>query len=169
MEFLKLAESRFSVRDFKTQKIEPEKLDLILEAGRIAPTAANIQPVRVLVIQSDENLAKIGKAANIYNSPLALLVCADRSSAWVRPFDKMQTTDIDATVVTDHMMLEAADLGLGSVWVCYFKPDVLKKEFDLPENLEPINILAVGYPADGISVPKKQRKDMESFAAFEKI
>ena len=169
MEFLKLAESRFSVRDFKTQKIEPEKLDLILEAGRIAPTAANIQPVRVLVIQSDENLAKIGKAANIYNSPLALIVCADRSSAWVRPFDKMQTTDIDATVVTDHMLLEAADLGLGSVWVCYFKPDVRKKEFDLPENLEPINILAVGYPADGISVPKKQRKDMESFAAFEKI
>ena len=169
MEFLKLAESRFSVRNFKAQKIEPEKLDLILEAGRIAPTAANIQPVRVLVIQSDENLAKIGKAANIYNSPLALIVCADRSSAWVRPFDKMQTTDIDATVVTDHMMLEAADLGLGSVWVCYFKPDVLKKEFDLPENLEPINILAVGYPADGIAVPKKQRKDMESFAAFEKI
>ena len=169
MEFLKLAESRFSVRNFKAQKIEPEKLDLILEAGRIAPTAANIQPVKVLVIQSDENLAKIGKAANVYNAPLALIVCADRSSAWVRPFDKMQTTDIDATVVTDHMMLEAADLGLGSVWVCYFKPDVLKKEFDLPENLEPINILAVGYPADGISVPKKQRKDMESFAAFEKI
>ena len=169
MEFLKLAESRFSVRNFKTQKIEPEKLDLILEAGRIAPTAANIQPVRVLVIQSDENLAKIGKAANIYNAPLALIVCADRSSAWVRPFDKMQTTDIDATVVTDYMMLEATDLGLGSVWVCYFKPDVLKKEFDLPENLEPINILAVGYPADGITVPKKQRKDMESFAAFEKI
>ena len=169
MEFLKLAESRFSVRNFKTQKIEPEKLDLILEAGRIAPTAANIQPVKVLVIQSDENLAKIGKAANIYNAPLALIVCADRSSAWVRPFDKMQTIDIDATVVTDYMMLEATDLGLGSVWVCYFKPDVLKKEFDLPENLEPINILAVGYPADGITVPKKQRKDMESFAAFEKI
>ena len=69
-----------------------------------------------------------------------------------RPFDSKQTTDIDATILTDHMMLQATELGLGTVWVCYFRPDVIKKEFQLPDNLEPINILVIGYgrekPAD---------------------
>ena len=69
-----------------------------------------------------------------------------------RPFDSKQTTDIDATILTDHMMLQATELGLGTVWVCYFRPDVIKKEFQLLENLEPVNILVIGYgrekPAD---------------------
>ena len=64
---------------------------------------------------------------------------------WKRPFDNKQTTDIDASIVTDHMMLEATELGLGTVWVCYFKPDIIKKEFELPDTLEPVNILLIGY------------------------
>ncbi len=64
----------------------------------------------------------------------------------MRPFDKKQTTDIDASILTDHMMLQATELGLGSVWICYFKPDVIRREFGLPDHLEPVNILAVGYP-----------------------
>ena len=67
------------------------------------------------------------------------------AKAWTRPFDNKQTTDIDASILTDHMMLQATELGLGTVWVCFFKPDVIKKEFQLPDNLEPINILAIGY------------------------
>ncbi len=76
------------------------------------------------------------------------MVCADKSKAWKRPFDGMVTTDIDASILTDHMMLMATELGLGSVWICYFKPDVLKQVLELPENLEPVNILALGYPAE---------------------
>ena len=87
----------------------------------------------------------MSKAANVYHAPLVIVVCADHDKAWVRPFDHKQTCDIDASILTDHMMLQAADLGLGSVWICYFKPDVLRKEFGIPENLEPVNILAVGY------------------------
>ena len=94
-------------------------------------------------------MAKIGKAANVYGAPLAIIVCADHNKAWVRPFDKKQTGDIDASILTDHMMLQATELGLGSVWVCYFKPDVLSKEFGLPSNLEPVNILAIGYSDEG--------------------
>ena len=63
----------------------------------------------------------------------------------------MKTTDIDASILTDHMMLAATEQGLGSVWICYFKPDVIKKEFDLPENLEPVNILALGYTNEKVS------------------
>ena len=118
----------------------------------MASTAANLQPVHLIAVQSGDGLAKIGKAADIYGAPLAIIVCADRNKAWVRPFDQKQTGDIDASVLTDHMMLQATELGLGSVWVCYFKPDVIRKEFDLPENLEPVNILVIGY-ADTSSEP----------------
>lgn len=145
MDFLNIAKSRYSVRNYSNKKVEKEKLDKILEAAHIAPTAANLQPVRLLVVQQEENLNKIGKAANIYHAPLAIIVCSDHSKAWKRPFDGKQTVDIDASILTDHMMLEATELGLGSVWICYFKPDIIRKEFGLPKDLEPINILAIGY------------------------
>ena len=145
MEFSELAKKRYSVRSYNGKKVEKEKLEKILEAAHVAPTAANLQPVRLLVIQQEEGLEKLSKAANIYHAPLAIVVCADHDKAWVRPFDKKQTCDIDASILTDHMMLQASDLGLGSVWICYFKPDILREEFCIPKNLEPVNILAVGY------------------------
>ena len=115
MDFITIAKQRMSVRDYKETKVEP-----------VAPTAANLQPIRLIAVQSEEGLAKISKAANIYGAPLAIIVCADHDKAWVRPFDQKQTGDIDASILTDHMMLQATELGLGTVWVCYFKPDVLE-------------------------------------------
>lgn len=168
MEFSKLITQRHSGRNYLSDKVEAEKRNAILEAGRMAPTAANLQPVKVLVVEKETNLAKLGKAANIYGAPLALIVCADRNTAWKRPFDGKQTVDIDASIVTDHMMLQAEALGLGSVWICYFKPDVLKSEFSIPDNLEIVNILAVGY-SDETEAPKKVRNSMEQFAFFEQL
>ena len=149
---------RVSIRKYQEKKVEPEKLEQILEAAHVAPTAANLQPVRLIVVQSEEGLSKIGKAANIYGAPLAIIVCADHDKAWVRPFDNKQTGDIDASILTDHMMLEATELGLGSVWICYFKPDVIRKEFDLPNNLEPVNILAIGYSNEKSSDSERHSK-----------
>lgn len=145
MDFLSLAKKRYSVRAYTGKKVEKEKLDAILEAAHVAPTGGNCQPQHLIVVQSDKGLAKIKKAANIYGAPLAIIVCSDVEKTWTRPFDGKKLTDIDASIVTDHMMMEATDLGLGSVWVCYFKPDVIKAEFKLPDNLEPINILVLGY------------------------
>lgn len=145
MSVLDIAKKRFSVRKYADNIVEKEKLDKILEVAHVAPTAANMQPVKLYVVQSKEGLEKVGKAANVYGAPVAIVVCADKSKAWKRPFDGMITTDIDASILTDHMMLEATEQGLGSVWICYFQADVLKKELDLPEHLEPINILALGY------------------------
>lgn len=155
MNFIDIAKRRCSVREYQDRKVESEKLEKILEAAHVAPTAANLQPVRLLVIQDAEGLAKIGKAANIYGAPLAIVVCADHEKAWVRPFDRKQTGDIDASILTDHMMLQAAELGLGSVWICYFKPDVLRSEFNLAANLEPVNILAIGYADGGAGDPNR--------------
>ncbi len=145
MSVLEIAKKRYSVRKYKNKNVEEEKLEKILEVAHVAPTAANLQPVRLFVVKSNEGLAKLGKAANVYNAPIAIVVCVDKLKAWKRPFDGMITTDIDASILTDHMMLEATGQGLGTVWICYFKADILKEELDLPNNYEPINILAVGY------------------------
>ncbi len=145
MKFIDIAKQRSTVRSYTTQKVEPEKLEKILEAAHVAPTAANLQPVHLIVVQSEEGLAKIEKSTSIYGAPLAIIVCVDHNKAWVRPFDKKQSGDIDASILTDHMMLQATELGLGTVWVCFFKPDILCNEFKLPANLEPVNILVAGY------------------------
>lgn len=172
MDFLNIAKFRYSVRSYTNKKVEKEKLDKILEAAHIAPTAANLQPVRLLVVQEESGLTKIGKAANIYNAPLAVIVCSDHSKAWKRPFDGKQTIDIDASIVTDHMMLEATELGLGTVWICYFKPDIIKSEFDLPEGLEPINILVIGYTDEQPANPERhstQRISLSELVSYEKL
>lgn len=172
MNFLEIAKSRYSVRSYSDKKVEQEKLDKILYAAHVAPTAANLQPVRLIAVQSDEGLNKIGKAANIYGAPLAIIVCAEHNKAWTRPFDGKQTVDIDASILTDHMMLEATELGLGSVWICYFKPDIISREFDLPNNLEPINILAVGYSNEAPADPERhttQRIPLSDLVYYEKL
>ncbi len=112
MDFIELAKKRYSVRNYSSKKVEPEKLEKILQAAHMAPTAANLQPVHLIVVQSEEGLAKIGNGASIYGAPLAIIVCADHSKAWIRPFDHKQTCDIDASILTDHMMMAATDLGL---------------------------------------------------------
>ncbi|MCM1126647.1 MAG: nitroreductase family protein [Lachnospiraceae bacterium] len=172
MNFIEIAKKRFSVRSYADKQVEAVKLDKILEAAHVAPTAANLQPIRLLVVQSKEGLEKISKGANIYGAPLAIIVCADHGKAWVRPFDKKQTSDIDASILTDHMMLQATELGLGSVWICYFKSDVISKEFELAENLEPINILAIGYSDEEDADPERHsqtRIPVEQLASYEKI
>ena len=148
MEFSDIAKLRYSVRSYTSEKVEQEKLNKILEAAHVAPTAANLQPIRIIVVQEKNGLEKIAKATNIYNAPLALIICANTSKAWTRPFDSKNFSDIDAAILTDHMMLQATELGLGSVWIGYFKPDIIKKEFDIPEDFEPVNILAIGYPTE---------------------
>lgn len=172
MNFLEIAKKRYSVRSYTGKKVEQEKLDKILLAAHVAPTAANMQPVKLIVVQSDEGLNKVGKAANIYGAPLAIIVCCEHEKAWTRPFDRKQTVDIDASILTDHMMIEATELGLGSVWICYFKPDVIQKEFDLPDTLEPVNILAVGYSDESPADPERhatQRVPLSDLVYYEKL
>ncbi len=172
MDFIEIAKKRYSVRGYKGKKVEEEKLQKVLDAAHVAPTAANLQPIRLLVVRSSEGLAKIEKGANLYGAPLAIIVCADHGKAWVRPFDKKQTADIDASILTDHMMLQATELGLGSVWICYFKPDVISREFDLPDNLEPVNILAVGYSDEEAADPERHaqtRIPVEELVFYETI
>lgn len=172
MSFLEMAKKRYSVREYQPRNVEKEKLLKILEAGRVAPTGANKQPYHLIVVQENGGLEKVKKATNIFGAPLVIIVCGDRNTAWKRPFDGKNIVDIDASIVTDHMMHQATELELGSVWICYFKPDVIKSEFNLPDNLEPINILALGYAAGKPESSERHdqtRRPLSEMVSYEKL
>jgi nitroreductase len=146
--FLELAKSRYSVRKYDNRAVEAGKLTVILEAGRVAPTAANKQPCVFLVLNDEISIAKLGNACNLHGAPLAIVVCANRDVAWVRPFDKENMVDIDSTIAADHIMLCAQDIGLSSCWITCFDPAIVRREFNIPDNFVPVNIIAIGYGID---------------------
>ena len=147
MEFLKLAKERYSLRNFSHKKVEKEKLDIILEAGRVAPTAVNYQPQRILVLDNDESLEKLKLCTKYhFNAPLAILICYDSNVSWKRTCDQEDEGVIDASIVATHMMLQVHELGLGSTWVGNFDVDLMKKEFNIPENIVPAILFPMGYP-----------------------
>jgi len=167
--FLDLAKSRYSVRKYENRAVEAEKLTAILEAGRIAPTAANQQPCIFLVLNKEEAIEKLCKACSPHGAPLAIVICADKTSAWVRPFDKANMGEIDSTIATDHMMMCAQDLGLSSCWITYFDPKIVRKEFNIPDDIIPFNILAIGYGSDEPQSPDRHaqtRKPLDSIVKY---
>jgi nitroreductase len=144
-----LAKDRYSVRQFDpTRPVEQEKLDVLLEAIKIAPTAANMQPQKVKVFQSPEELAKADIISPCrYGAPLAFLICYDSSGTIKRP--GLDAGVIDCSIVTTHIMLAAWELGLGSCWCLAFDADKARAELGLPENIVPVAFLPVGYAAEG--------------------
>lgn len=170
MGLLELAKKRYSVRKYEETKVEEEKLQKILEAGRVAPSAHNNQPSRLIVVREIAGLEKLMKGARVYGAPLAIIIAGDRETAWVRPADSKNVVDIDAAIVTDHMILQATELGLGTLWICHFDLTIISKEFNLPDNIVPINILAIGYAAGEAKSPDRHnqaRKSLEEIVVYE--
>ncbi|MBR3780593.1 MAG: nitroreductase family protein [Clostridia bacterium] len=149
MDFLKLAAERYSVRKFKDKPIEQESIDKILTAAQIAPTGCNYQPQRILVINNEEALTKLKDCTRChFDAPCAMLICYNKDECWTRPYDGNQSGIVDASIVTTHMMLEAWELGVGSTWVMHFNPFKMREIYNIPENIEPVALLVIGYPAD---------------------
>jgi len=127
MKFINLAEERYSLRKFSDQPIEKEKLDLILKAGQLAPTACNYQPQRILVLENEAALTKLKQCTPYhFNAPMALLICYDKDVSWKRSYDGKDSGEIDASIVSTQMMLQATELGLGSTWVGHFDPALIR-------------------------------------------
>ena len=169
MSFLELAKTRYSVRKYQKKAVETEKLTAILEAGRVAPTAANKQPCLFIVLNDNEALGKLSKACSSHDAPLVIIICADKNIAWVRPFDKASMVEVDSSIAADHMMLCAQDLGLSSCWITYFDPAIVRKEFSIPDNVVPVNILAIVYSGEVPQSPerhKQTRKQLSSIVKF---
>ena len=129
----------------------------------MAPSAKNLEPTRVIAVTNKDALAKVGKMTRIYNAPLAFIICADKGLSWKREFDGMDSYQIDASIVATQMMYCATDLGLGTLYICWFDPEVLKRELGIPDNLEPVSILAVGHPSVDDSPNHLNRMDLDSF------
>lgn len=165
MEFAKLAKGRYSLRKFSSRPVEQEKLDLLLEAAQASPTAKNLQPQRIFVLRSPSALEKAGRCTPChFGAPVILAVGYDASAAWVRS-DGKNHGEIDAAIAAAHIMLQAADLGLGTTYVGVFDPERLRQELPELAGRTPIALLPVGYPAEGAHPNKlhTQRKPLEVF------
>ncbi len=153
MDFLELAKNRYSERRFDSRPVEREKLDRILEAGRVVPTACNYQPQRFYVMQSKEALEKADKVMRFrYNAPLMILVCYDADTVWRNPKDRRyqdyNSGEQDASIAAATMMYEAEELGIHSLWIRGFDSQVVAETFDLPKNIVPVMLFALGYPSE---------------------
>ncbi|MBP3240260.1 MAG: nitroreductase family protein [Oribacterium sp.] len=150
MEFKEVVKNRYSCKKYSERKVEREKLDEILEAGRLAPTAKNLQEQHIYVVESEENLAKIDKATPCrYGAQTVLVVAFDKNNVFTYPGDKRDSGVEDASIVATHLILAAADAGVDSCWVNFFDPDKLAEDLGLPENEEILMILDIGYAAEG--------------------
>lgn len=147
-DFMELAAGRYSVRHFASTPVEQEKVDLILEAGKLAPTAVNSQPQMIYVLRSEDAMAKANKVSPcMYGAPQAFLFCYDDNRV-CRRGENGNFGEIDVTIVITHMMLEAYNLGLGTCPVGAFNADEAKRLFELPDNIHPVLMMPFGYPAD---------------------
>ena len=171
MGFLDLAKQRCTTRGFNDTAIPEEDLQKVLSVSRLAPSACNRQPQRIIVVREPENLSKVQKAYKIFGAPFVLIVCRDRRNELVRPFDNKCSGDLDIGIVCDHIMLAARELGIGSVMVGLFDPAIIRKEFDLPEYIEPTALLILGYPTNGFLSPDRhqsERKPLCDTVMFER-
>lgn len=155
MNFLELAKQRCTTRGFTEQRITENDLEQILSASRVAPTACNKQPQRIIVIRRPDNIEKVQKAYKTFGSQCVLIVCRDTRDALIRPFDQKCSGDLDIGIICDHMMLAARELDIGSVMVGLFDPKIIRKEFDVPEYIEPTALLILGYPEKGFLSPER--------------
>ena len=150
MEFKEVVKNRYSCKKYSERQVEAEKLSAILNAGRLAPTAKNLQEQHVYVVQTPEALAKIDAVTPCrYGAPTVLVVAFDSKNVFTYPGGKRDSGVEDATIVATHMILAAADEGVDSCWINFLDPEKLAEALGLPENEEVLMVMDLGYAADG--------------------
>jgi len=168
MDVFEAIESRYSVRGYKPEPVSDELLTKVLEAGRRAPTAANRQPIRIIVVHvkgREEELTRVYGRPWLLQAPLVLAVVAVPGEAWRRMDDKPYD-EVDATIVMDHLVLAATALGLGTCWIAAFDPDAAREVFGLPDDVELVAITPLGHPAKASA--NTPRKPLEELVRYER-
>lgn len=167
MDFDKVINERYSVRGYLDKDVEKDKLDYVLKAATIAPTGVNFQPFKVYVIDTKENkdvLSEIYPAKWFTEAPYVLCVVAETNESWVRKSDGKNISDIDATIVMDHMILAATNVGLGTCYIAAFNPDKAREFLNLTDDEEPVLFTPLGY---GNAEPRDTpRKDISEFVVY---
>ncbi|MEN8098485.1 MAG: nitroreductase family protein [Chloroflexota bacterium] len=161
MSFMKLVQDRYSVRSYTGQPVEDEKLQRILEAARLAPTAANRQAFRIYVITTEGNqeaLSQVYPRPWFIQAPLVICACGIPDENWVRR-DGKNYNYVDVAIAMDHLILAAADEGLGTCWVAAFDIQEARKLLRLPPEIEPVAFTPLGYAADEPRLKKRKALD----------
>ena len=167
MEFEKVVKDRFSVRMFQDKMVDDAIIKKILEVGRLAPTAKNLQPQKIYVVRSKNGIEKIDKVTRCrYGVPVCLLVCSNKDVAWA--IGDYSSYEMDASIVATMMMLEATNLGVDNIWIRMFDRSDVALEFNLPKNIVPICIIPLGYKTDGCepSIMHNNRKELSEFVEY---
>lgn len=169
MKFIELAEKRCSIRSYTSKPVPEEALQEILQAANLAPTAKNLQPFHLIVVRDADRLDALAKAYPapfLREAPVVIVMCSEPSEAWTRDrHDGKNYSDVDAAIAVDHMTLAATDLGLGTCWIAAFNPSAAAEALDLPEGIEPLLLLPVGYPAEAGRA--KDRKALEDLVRYD--
>ena len=169
MDFKEVVKNRYSCKKYSDRVIEKEKLDAILEAGRLAPTAKNLQEQHIYVVQNKEILEDIDKLTRCrYGAPTVLVVAFDKENVFTYPGGLRNSGIEDATIVATHMILAAANEGVDSCWLNFFDPEKLAEALGLPENEEILMLMDLGYATEGIGpLPKHtDRKRLEQTVSY---
>lgn len=167
MNFQELIHQRYSVREYLPDPVEPSLLDQVLTAAQFAPTAANRQPFKLIVIHTDDKKEEIRKIYDrdwFSDAPILICACGIPEQGWVRA-DGKPYLDVDIAIVIDHVSLAAADLGLGTCWVASFDVDAAREYLQIPPTAEPIIMMSLGYPAG--SPGEKERKSLKELVSFD--
>ncbi|MDP4210016.1 MAG: nitroreductase family protein [Bacteroidota bacterium] len=173
MNFIDLVRSRYSCRSFTSVPVEEDNLLKIMEAVRIAPSAVNYQPWHFIIVREPEVKALIVEAYPrewFRTAPLMIVACGDHTKSWKRT-DGKDFLDIDLSIAIEHLVLQATELGLGTCWVCNFNAGVLSRNLNLPDHIEPIAVIPIGYPADSGDITRyeSKRKSLNDFVHWEKF
>lgn len=169
MDFENVIKNRFACKKFDGRKVEEEKLNSILEAGRLAPTAKNLQEQKIYVVESEEGLKKIDKVTPCrYGASTCLIVAYDKENVFIYPGDKYDSGVEDTTIVATHMILAAANEDINSCWINFFNPDEVREEFNLPENEEVVMIMDLGYATEDcpMNPTHDKRKDLDETVKY---
>ncbi|SCW54895.1 Nitroreductase [Lachnospiraceae bacterium C10] len=169
MEFKEVVKNRYSCKKYDGRKVDRDQLQKILEAGRLAPTAKNLQEQRIYVIESEEALAKVDSVTPCrYGASTVVAVAFDKNRVFTYPGEKRDSGIEDATIVATHMILAAADENVDSCWINFFDPDQLAKALELPENEEILMLMDLGYAAEGAGPLENHtsRKELEETVSY---
>ena len=167
MEFEEVIRKRTSVRKFSDKTLEQEKLNKILEAGRLAPTAKNSQPNKIYVVKSKEGLEKIDKASRCrYGASTVLIICGNKEEAYHK--GEYSTYEMDSCIIATHMMLEATNLDVDNIWIESFDESILREEFSIPNEYTPVCLLPLGYKTEDCPMNPlhDKRKSIEDLVEY---
>ncbi len=159
-----IAEERFSCRSYLSTPVDPDALLAVMDLVRLAPSACNRQPWMFIIADTPEDREAVISSYPrewIKTAPEFIIACADHNESWKRPQDGKDHADIDVAIAVEHLCLAATTLGLSTCWVCHFDPSALRMAFNLPDHLEPVAIIPIGYAAPDEAVPSKTRKPID--------